>query len=146
TDEAYALEIEVDRGRTRTGSLVGPDGKPVAGATAYGLDYYGPRNAGGAAALTADTFTALGLDPEKPRTPFSVHKERKLIGHVVIKGEDKGPLPVRLQPWGTLTGRLTAAGKPLPNVRVRARHDLPAPGVGPPDSSGWEATTDRDGR
>ena len=34
------------------------------------------------------------------------HEGRKLIGSVYLKGDEAGPLTVRLQPWGTVTGRI----------------------------------------
>jgi RNA polymerase sigma factor (sigma-70 family) len=147
TDEVFRFEIEADRGRTLEGKLVGPDGKPVSGATAYGLGYYGPRSPGGEEVLKGDGFTALALAPGEPRTLTFVHKGRKLIGHVVLRGDEAGPLSVMLQPWGTLTGRLVGdGGKPLAKVRVKSWHGLPAPGLWPPNESGGEVETDRDGR
>src|SRR5262249_40465683 len=104
------FDIELTRGRAVEGKLVGPDGKPVAGATALGHP----------ADLKADAFTAGGLYPGEERTLSFVHREHKLIGHVVVKGTEKGPLTVRLERWGALTGRLVdPGGKPLPGVRVR---------------------------
>ena len=34
------------------------------------------------------------------------HAGRKLIGSVYLKGDEAGPLTLRLQPWGTITGRI----------------------------------------
>ena len=31
---------------------------------------------------------------------------RKLVGSITLKGDETGPLTVRLQPWGTITGRV----------------------------------------
>src|SRR5262249_1487982 len=90
------------------------------------------------------TFTAAVLDPGTPRTVAFLHKERKLIGHVVLRGE-KGPLVVRLQRWGVLAGRLVdGEGKPLAGVRLRLGcAPLPAPGLGPLEE---EVRADQDGR
>jgi RNA polymerase sigma factor (sigma-70 family) len=137
-DKPVTFDIELDPGRTVTGSLLGPDGKPVAGATACGLTYHPHHMRGNFAisrenqVLQGDTFTAVALEPEVPRTLTFVHKARKLIGQTVLKGE-KAPLVVRLQPWGELTGRLVdAAGKPLGNVGIWLRYPpLPAPGLNP---------------
>src|SRR5262249_17781710 len=113
----------------------------------YGLDYYGNRHRGGEQVLKTEAFTALGLAPQELRTLSFVQKERKLIGHVVVQGDQKGPIRVHLQPWGTLTGRLVdAAGKPLPKVRVRAWHGMPDPGMWPPNEAGGEVETDVQGR
>ncbi len=41
------------------------------------------------------------------------HASRKLVGSVYLKGDETGPLTVRLQPWGTITGRIVDdEGKP----------------------------------
>ena len=34
------------------------------------------------------------------------HAGRKLIGSVYLKGDETGPLTLRLQPYGTITGRI----------------------------------------
>src|SRR5262249_27324132 len=94
--------------------------------------------------LTGSSFEATTLDPLKTYTLSFVHKQRKLIGHAVVRG-DKGPLTVRLQRWGTLTGRLVdEAGKPLAGVRVGLKHPaLPEPGAREPDG---EVLSDAEGR
>jgi hypothetical protein len=56
--------------------------------------------------LTSAAFTAVALDPKQPRPLFVRHDEKKLAGFVMAKGDESGPLIVRLQPAGTVTGRL----------------------------------------
>ncbi len=138
-DKPLAVDIELDPGRKATGSLVGPDGKPVSGATAYGLDRHFllrgfDRLDGPGASLEADAFTASVLDPERPRTVSFVHKERRLVGHAVLRGDEKGPVTVRMEPWGVLTGRLVDGdGKPVAGARLGWNYpSLPAPGLAPP--------------
>ena len=46
------------------------------------------------------------LDLPKPRRVTIKHAGRKLVGSIVLKGDEAGPLTVRLQPWGTITGRV----------------------------------------
>ena len=46
------------------------------------------------------------LDPSKPRRVTITHDGRKLVGSVYLKGDEAGPLTIRLQPWGTITGRI----------------------------------------
>ena len=42
------------------------------------------------------------------------HAGRKLIGSVYLKGDETGPLTLRLQPFGTLAGRIVDEdGRPL---------------------------------
>jgi RNA polymerase sigma factor (sigma-70 family) len=148
TAEVLRFDLPLRHGQTVTGKLVDPDGKPLVGALGYGLTF----DAGAAQppvpvtemALPADTFTALGLCGEL-RTLTFVHKERKLIGHAIVRGTEKGPITVRLRPWGAVSGRLLdAQGKPLAQVRVKASDGQPRPGSWPP--GGGEVVTDADGR
>ncbi|HKB41922.1 MAG TPA: hypothetical protein VKD72_36180, partial [Gemmataceae bacterium] len=129
------------------GKLLGPDDKPVRGAIGYGLYWNQTPNAESRRVdtLTGSSFEASTLDPLKTYTLSFVHKQRKLIGHAVVRGDAKGPLTVRLQRWGTLTGRLVDdAGKPLAGVRVGLKYpDLPEPGARPPDG---EFHSDAEGR
>jgi RNA polymerase sigma factor (sigma-70 family) len=145
-DRPLAVDIELNPGRKVSGSLIGPDGKPVTGALAYGLEHHplrGPLTRGAGQRLKGADFTATLLDPDWPRTVSFVHKERKLIGHAVLRGE-KGVV-VRLRRWGVLSGRLVdGAGKPVAGVRLGWRYpSLPAPGMAPP---GEAFMTDRQGR
>jgi RNA polymerase sigma factor (sigma-70 family) len=151
TDKLLTFDIELDPGRTVKGSLIGPDGKPVLGATACGLNYspinrrnveYSPRQEN--RLLKSAEFVVERLDTRESRTISFLHQERKLIGHAVVRGDEKGPLTVRLAPWGTLTGRLVdEQGKPLADVRVNLHAlSLPAPGLG----SLQEFRTDKEGR
>jgi hypothetical protein len=148
TRKVLTIDIELDPGRTLKGKLVGPDGKPVAGALAIGLTH-DPVNVNNwsyrndlayrtrleSQTLPTAEFAVLGLDPKKSRTLTFLHKERKLIAHLGVEGNAKGPLTVRLEPWGVLKGRLVdARGQPLRDVRLRL--DYPEE----------EFTTDRQGQ
>jgi hypothetical protein len=154
TDKPLVFDIELDTGRKLKGTLLGPDGKPVTGATAHGLNYnHGNLGLGYTPSqedrlLKKAAFTVLRLQAGTPRTVSFVHKERKLVGYVVLSGKEKGRITVRLQPWGVVTGRLVDAdGKPLPadtRIRVGWRYrSLPAPGMRPADPV---ATSDAEGR
>jgi RNA polymerase sigma factor (sigma-70 family) len=145
-DKPLSFEIELDPGRKASGSLIGPDGRAVTGTTAHGLNYH-PRageNRQGES-LKADTFTATLLDPEHPRTVSFVQKDRKLVGYTVLRGDETGPVTVRLEPWGVLTGRLVDGdGNPVAGIRLGWRYpSLPAPGLAPPAEP---FTTDAEGR
>jgi RNA polymerase sigma factor (sigma-70 family) len=147
-DQPLSIDIELDPGRKVTGSLIDPDGKPVTGATASSLDHaFGPgaRAKDETRRLDSDTFTAAVLDPERPRTVSFVHKDRELIGHAVLRGDEKSPVTINMKPWGVLTGRLVDDNsKPVAGVRLGWRYpSLPAPGMGPPAKT---FTTDAQGR
>jgi hypothetical protein len=110
-DESITCDFVVVPYRTLMGTVLGPDGKPLAGAHRRGWD-----------TLAGSDFTVQGLPPNKLPEPWEidfVHEGKKLAGFVTVHGDEKGPLQVRLQPWGTLTGRVvTPEGEPLTGVRI----------------------------
>jgi RNA polymerase sigma factor (sigma-70 family) len=147
--QALDVEIKLDAGKSVTGRVLDPDGKPLAGVLARGLKSstlvfgrWEPEP------LPGVEFAAVGVDPRRPRAVVFVHPGKKLAGFVRLTGEEKGPVEVRLQPWATLSGRLVDAdGRPQADVRIGfvQRIDEPDPaGVG--DLPRGEVRTDRDGR
>jgi RNA polymerase sigma factor (sigma-70 family) len=155
SDREQSFDVPLTRGRDLEVRLLGPDDKPVRGATAYGHTFDAGASRPDALrgtpvrqeTLKTDTLTALGLCPGEPRTLSFLHKERKLVGHLVVNGTEKGPVTVRLQSWGVLTGRLVdAQGKPVAGIRVKAWHGMPRPGMWPSGEAGGEVPTDKDGR
>jgi hypothetical protein len=100
--------------------------------------------------LKAATFTAVALDPREPRQLLFVHRERKLAGQLVVRGDEKGEVTVRLAPWGALTGRiLDRDGQPLAGARIQLGFLHPTvfqPVTWWAGPMGGEVTTDRDGR
>jgi RNA polymerase sigma factor (sigma-70 family) len=152
-DRPLTFDIELTHGRALTGTLSGPDAKPVTGAGAYGLTFDASASRPdmlretplAQQVLKTDAFTALGLYTREPRTLSFVHKDRKLVGYVVVHGTETGPLTVRLEPCGALTGRLVdAQGQPLKGVRLRLHYpELPRPGFLYQD---LEFPTDEQGR
>jgi RNA polymerase sigma factor (sigma-70 family) len=147
-DKELTFDLYVDSGRKVLGRLIGPDFQPVAGAIAHGLRFGRTANRlpkPQDELVKTETFVAVGLDPHSPCTLSFVHTERKLIGHAIVRGDEKQPLTVRLQPWGILTGRLVdGEGTPLADVHLGLKYpDLPEPGMRPWDK---EVRTGRDGR
>jgi hypothetical protein len=97
--------VPEDPGRTLTGTLLGPDDKPLADVQAAG------------ARVDGASFTVENLKPNERRLIQFMHEDKKLAGFLIIKEADEGPLRVRLEPWGTLTGRVvTAEGESLTGV------------------------------
>jgi RNA polymerase sigma factor (sigma-70 family) len=143
--ETFTLDMDLIRGPSRKGRLIGPDGKPLAGVIAYGLAANWQVKTLGDA-----TFEALGLEPGKPRTVSFIHKARRLAGAVLLEPGD-GPVEVRLAPWGAAVGRLVDGdGQPLAGATIN---------LGPEDHRGemipgniglWPEgevfTADKDGR
>jgi RNA polymerase sigma factor (sigma-70 family) len=112
-----ACDLLLDPGRTLTGTVLGPDGKPLAGAQASNLKSYGYwENTQGT------TFTLTGLEVGKTRLVEFAHPGKNLAASLVIKGDEKGPLTVQLVPAGTLTGRLvTPDGQPVTDGQIISR-------------------------
>jgi RNA polymerase sigma factor (sigma-70 family) len=153
-------DISLEPGRSVAGTVVGPDGKPLAGACVAGLS---PVWQGGfgrdLVPLRSASFSVGGLSPNGTRTLVLVHPEKKLGGVQKVRGDEKGPLTFRLEPLGKLAGRLiTADGKPWPELRVRVLLSFQEKDYGELpadlrlDYRAWqklisaETTTDKDGR
>ncbi|HEV3260671.1 MAG TPA: sigma-70 family RNA polymerase sigma factor [Gemmataceae bacterium] len=127
--------VVLDPGRTLPGTVLGPDGKPLAGAWVSGLTsmgYWAPQP------LKTAEFKATGFVPGQRRLLMCIHEGKHLAGFLVAKGDQKGPLTVKLQPWGVVKGRLVDAdGQPRAGMqlmcgagRIRRR---PVPTAGTPD-------------
>jgi RNA polymerase sigma factor (sigma-70 family) len=122
-DDAKALtcNLALDPGRSLSGRVEGPDGKPLKGVTASNL---GPHTASpNSVILPSPEFTALALDPKKPRPIFFRHEEKNLGAFVMVQGDEKEPLVVRLKPAATIAGRLLDAdGQPLTSIQIQGNH------------------------
>jgi RNA polymerase sigma factor (sigma-70 family) len=116
--EAFTADLELTRGLTKKGTLVDPDGKPVIGARCYGVT----TTWGYIKTLTDDRFEVLGLETGRPRLMIFAHKDRGLVGSVLIKDEDlktDTSLVVRLKPAGSIKGRLVDEdGVPMAGIRL----------------------------
>jgi protocatechuate 3,4-dioxygenase beta subunit len=157
--KSMACDIFLEPGRIISGNVVGPDDKPLEGAYAIGLAgvpiFWGFADA----KLAKATFTAGGLDPARPRSLFFFHAEKKLAKVQPVRGDEKEPVTVRLEPLGAVAGRLLdAAGKPRAGLHVAVMHSVEQTDYkGLPlelifDYPSWtklidgEATTDGEGR
>jgi 5-hydroxyisourate hydrolase-like protein (transthyretin family) len=153
------IDVALVPGRALPGTVVGPDGQPLAGAHAAGLSAipkFFDRSAG---KLDKAAFTVSALHPTKPRALLFVHPEKKLAKMLTVRPDEAGPIQVRLEPSGGLAGRVVdVGGKALAGLKVSAMLDF-----NPEYSKGlvvelrfngqaWgklingEATTDKDGK
>jgi RNA polymerase sigma factor (sigma-70 family) len=113
SDESITCDVQLISGRSLKGKVLDPDGKPLNGVRVAGLKDMGYWSNSDA------EFTVESLQPNKPRLLQFEHDGRKLSGSLSLSGNEKGPLSIRLQPWGTLTGRLiTTQGEPLDGARI----------------------------
>jgi protocatechuate 3,4-dioxygenase beta subunit len=114
--ESITCDVTLDPGRTLKGTVLGPDGKPLAGARVSGLK---PMGYWENKPLSGADFTLESLKPNKARLLQFRHEGKKLSGSLLIRGDEKDPVRVRLERWGTLTGRIiTPLGNPLTSARV----------------------------
>jgi RNA polymerase sigma factor (sigma-70 family) len=147
--QSAEVRIALDGGKTVKGRVLGPDGKPLAGVLARGLQsaplVFGVWEQ---TPLKGAEFEAVGVDAKRPRALVFIHTEKKLAGSVRVTGAEKGPIEVTLRPWATLTGRLVDAdGRPQADVKLSFTKSLEDPdpaGVG--DLPNYEIRTDAQGR
>ena len=115
------MDLQVDPGRTLTVTAIDPEGRPIGGTKAFGLT---DRFGSGDYEQDSPTFEVRALDPSRPRRVTITHAGRRLIGTADLKGDETGPMTVRLQPWGTITGRIVdddgqpRSGLEVYNIRI----------------------------
>jgi len=109
-------EAVLEPDRKREVHVLGPDGTPVAGVT--GHNYSAPTGYEGiAATTTSSVMTISRLNPLRPKRFVFRYDAKTLVGFLVVRGDEAEPYTVKLQPWGTIAGRLVdAQGKPRPGV------------------------------
>ncbi len=147
--ESATMDLQVDPGRTITLNLVDPEGKPVGGTKVSGLtDLFSTIEY----EQESPTIEVHALDPSKPRGVRITQAGRKLAGSVYLKGDETGPLTVRLQPCGIVTGRVVDEdGQPRGPLSLNSLLGLyPQPpadqGLLPAGSTGQGIPIGRDGR
>jgi hypothetical protein len=116
-DESVKADFELDPGRTVKGKLVGPDGEPVAGAWMMGaldrMQTWSERP------LPSAVFEVHALGSTDKRGLLFYHEAKRLAGAYIVKPDEEGPVTIRLEPCGTLTGRLVdVGGEPQAGARM----------------------------
>ena len=125
--EAVTLDLQVDPGRSLIIQAVDPEGRPLGGTRASGL-----ADLSWAFAYEQDSpaIEVHALDPSRPRRVTLTHEGRKLAGSVYLKGDEVGPLTVRLQASGTVIGRIVDnEGRPRGGLEL---HNLDSFNAEPP--------------
>ncbi|HLJ96091.1 MAG TPA: carboxypeptidase-like regulatory domain-containing protein, partial [Gemmataceae bacterium] len=122
--QSATCDLVLEPSRVLGGSVIDPDGKPLAGALAAGLgataEIFGFREA----KLPTASFTA-GVDPKRPRFLFFFHPEKRLAKLHPVRGDEAGTLMVRLEPLSSVTGRvLDANGNPRAGLKVAILHSF----------------------
>jgi RNA polymerase sigma factor (sigma-70 family) len=112
--EGVTLDLQADPGKSVPVEVVGPDGSPLGGTKVKGSKEMFqtammPQESSG--------FEVRALQPGKPRRVVVMHEGLKLIGSTFLKGDESGPVTIKLQPWGSLTGRIVDdEGKPRKGI------------------------------
>jgi hypothetical protein len=100
--ESIVRDLVLDPGKTVTGTVVGPDGKPVKGGRIDGAvrDWFHGQD------LPTAQFRITGVDPKHPRWFVFRHRGKNLGAVVLFKGNEPTPVTVRLRKCATVNGRL----------------------------------------
>jgi hypothetical protein len=99
------------------GTVLDPDGNPLAGARVAGLDI---TRSSWTRANDSATFTVTRSNPGQSRRLLFLHEGRELAGTLALDGDEKEPLSVHLQPAGTIVGRLVDEdGEPLAAIHLK---------------------------
>jgi RNA polymerase sigma factor (sigma-70 family) len=141
--EPVRCQVVLDPGRTLSGTILDPEGKPLAGVRAFNVN---PRHFWMSLPLKTASFTLTAVDPQEHRSLVFLHEARHLARAVEFHGSEPNPLTVRLEPAGTITGRLVDAdGQPRGGVSFLIYFEKKDDGSVPrhfPE----RVTTDREGR
>jgi hypothetical protein len=109
-------DIGLSSGKTIVGRVVGPNGEQlrnvvIAGEWSGDLFRFETRGNG--------EFKASGFRAGSSRYIQAVDEKNKLAGSVLLTGDVKGPVELKLEPWGSLTGRLVDdGGEPMAGVAL----------------------------
>ncbi len=115
--DSFTCDLALDPGNSQAGTVLDSDGKPLAGCVAVNL--CPATMSQHMDTLASEAFTAMALDPRHGRHLFFRHHEKKLAAVVMAAGGGKGPISVRLQPAGTLIGRLVdEEGRPPTGIVI----------------------------
>jgi protocatechuate 3,4-dioxygenase beta subunit len=115
-EEALVRDVMLERGQHRQCRVVGPDDQPLIGVTVQGL----LPSSHVVEALQGADFTVRGINPQAPPRLLTFYHEGKNLGSFLkgLPAETDGPLIVKLQPCGSLSGRIVDQdGQPVPGFR-----------------------------
>ena len=109
--EPVMRDVTLDLGWTFTGTVLGPDRKPLDGVRGWGLWVREKTN-------TAE-FTVPAFNPRRPRDLFLKHPAKGLVGMVPPPKSNGGSVTVQMEPGAVVTGRLLDAnGQPWADVEL----------------------------
>ena len=116
--ETYTRNLKPDPGETLTGTVLDPKRQPLAGS--FMLGRYPTDMMYNPGPLTTE-FQVRHYSPDWPRLLLFAHREKQLAGSLLVRGKQLKALSVRLEPAGTITGKVVGAdGKPAAGVTICA--------------------------
>ncbi|MHC5536970.1 carboxypeptidase regulatory-like domain-containing protein [Singulisphaera rosea] len=106
-------------GRTPEVRVLDPEGLSLSGASVGGMSNVEYYREGWWQARERSAFLLRGLTTRHIRAiPFH-HEARRLVGTLAVRDNERGPLTVRLRPWGTVKGTLIGRdGRPSAGVAL----------------------------
>jgi RNA polymerase sigma factor (sigma-70 family) len=140
--DAVMRDVTLDPGWTFTGTVLGPDGKPLAGARRLTGMQWREREG-----MKTAEFTVQGFDPREPRELLFQHPEKGLIGVAQPPKNKGGSITVQMQPGASVIGRLVDSdGQPRAGVELEVEFRLEGRSVRWQSYSPGRIKTDREGR
>jgi RNA polymerase sigma factor (sigma-70 family) len=131
-EDNLTRDVVLERPLERKGRIVGPDDRPLAGATVYGHARGHGLPRGGVETLKEDEFIVRSINPRENRPLAFYHKDRNLGFYLKdLRDNPEQPLVIKLQPCGSISGRVVDPdGVPLAGVSVNVEGRLSGtPGV-----------------
>src|SRR5579883_153449 len=120
-------DLYLERGATAKVRIQDPEGKPLSGVIVSGIDGIAARHSHNAYVSPESECTIVALDPDHPRQVIFYHAQRRLAGSLVVRGDEKEPLTVRLAPTGIVAGRVwNADGQPLQGAEIEIHANGPS--------------------
>ena len=153
-DAVVERDVRLSPSDPVTGTILGPDGEPVAGAEVFQLTGSGDVNLGN----YPDNPRLIGEDRQVVTGPdgrYSFEPDVQPFRITVIAEQGMarvGPArlsesaDVRLVPWARLSGRYLVEDEPQAGQTITLSVDSTAPGATRLVQDGYEVTTDADGR
>jgi hypothetical protein len=110
------FDLALSPGITLIGKVVDADGKPITGAVYCGdIHHFDSWRK-----TSGDTFEVGVYQPDSPRRLLFYEPKRNLAAYRLLTGDPPEQLEIRLQPAGTLRGRLVdERGAPLASAQFR---------------------------
>lgn len=120
--------LSLERGATAKVRIQDPQRKPLSGVIVSGIDAVPVHHIHKAFVAPEAECTIVALEPSHPRQVVFYHAERRLVGTLIVRGDEKEPLTVQLAPTGAVAGRLrNADGEPIQGAEIEVAAGGPRP-------------------